>query len=57
MSPVEFMRSLSVDPVVNRRLNGITVEQNNAPAMVWIEHVQGELMDVILYLERLKTEM
>tara|TARA_Y100000593_G_C4144738_1_gene254052 strand:- start:371 stop:592 length:222 start_codon:yes stop_codon:yes gene_type:complete len=70
MGPVEFMRSMSSDPVVNRVIQkfvtrshqgmdryGITMEQNNAPAMDWIEHAQEELMDAILYLERLKTEM
>jgi len=57
------------DPVVNRVIDrfvarsedgmrnyGVTMEENNAPTMFWIENAQEELMDAILYLERLKKE-
>jgi hypothetical protein len=70
MGPVEFMRSLSADPVVNRVIQkfvirsrdgmdryGITMEENEASKMAWVEAAQEELMDAILYLERLKTEI
>jgi hypothetical protein len=31
-----------------------TLEANNAPFLVWVNHMQEELMDAILYLEKLK---
>lgn len=31
-----------------------TLEQNNAPFLDWVVHMQEELMDAILYLEKLK---
>ena len=32
-----------------------TLEQNNAPFLDWVVHMQEELMDAILYLEKMKT--
>ena len=33
---------------------GITLERNNLPFLDWVTHMQEELMDAILYLEKLK---
>jgi hypothetical protein len=33
---------------------GITLEENNLPFLAWVQHMQEELMDAILYLEKLK---
>lgn len=57
------------DPVVDRviqlfayrsalgmRKFGMSMEQNDAPVLDWIDSAQEELMDAILYLERLKKE-
>lgn len=33
---------------------GTTLEGNNLPLQDWIQHMQEELMDAILYLEKLK---
>lgn len=35
---------------------GVTMAQNDAPTRQWIIDAQEELMDAILYLERLKAE-
>lgn len=31
-----------------------TLEANNAPFLDWVNHMQEELMDAILYLEKMK---
>ena len=31
-----------------------TLEANNLPFFAWVQHMQEELMDAILYLEKLK---
>ena len=33
---------------------GTTLEANDAPFLVWVNHMQEELMDAILYLEKMK---
>jgi hypothetical protein len=66
----EFIWGQTSDPVVNRVIQrfmqrsnegmdrfGTSMEANDAPAMHWIESAQEELMDGILYLERLKREI
>ena len=58
------------DPVVNRVIQrfversaegmerfGVSMEANDQPALHWIENAQEELMDGILYLEKLKGEL
>ena len=35
---------------------GVTMAENNAPTRQWILDAQEELMDAILYLERLKRD-
>lgn len=35
---------------------GVTMAENNAPTRQWILDAQEELMDAILYLERLKVD-
>jgi hypothetical protein len=32
-----------------------TLEANNLPFLAWVQHMQEELMDAILYLEKLKN--
>ena len=57
------------DPVVERVIKkfqdrsaegmkrfGVTMEQNAEPLEFWIQNAQEELMDAILYLERMKDE-
>jgi hypothetical protein len=34
---------------------GTTLEGNTLPFLSWVQHMQEELMDAILYLEKLKT--
>jgi hypothetical protein len=34
---------------------GTTLEGNNLPFLSWVTHMQEELMDAILYLEKLKS--
>jgi len=34
---------------------GTTLEGNNLPFLGWVTHMQEELMDAILYLEKLKS--
>lgn len=31
-----------------------TLEENKAPFLAWVVHMQEELMDAILYLEKMK---
>lgn len=65
-----MMADLTGDPVVNRVLGkfikrssqgmvkfGVSMQDNNATTVHWIENAQEELMDGILYLEKLKWEM
>jgi hypothetical protein len=36
---------------------GVTLERDDLTAEEWAEHLQQELMDAVLYLERLKQEL
>jgi hypothetical protein len=36
---------------------GVTLEREDLTADEWAEHLQQELMDAVLYLERLKQEL
>jgi hypothetical protein len=36
---------------------GVTLERTDLKTLDWITHTQEELMDAILYLERLKQEV
>jgi hypothetical protein len=36
---------------------GVTLERDDLTADEWAEHLQQELMDAVLYLERLKQEL
>ena len=36
---------------------GTTLEENKAPLLEWLQHLQEELMDAVLYVERLKKEI
>jgi len=57
-----------MDPIVNtvierfkqrsefgQKKYGTTLEQNNLPFLGWVTHMQEELMDAILYLEKMKS--
>jgi hypothetical protein len=37
------------------RKYGTTLEDNKLPFLAWVQHMQEELMDAILYLEKLKA--
>jgi hypothetical protein len=39
---------------VGQKKYGTTLEENNAPFLAWVQHMQEELMDAILYLEKMK---
>lgn len=65
-----MIADLTGDPVVNRVLGkfikrssqgmvkfGVSMQDNDATTVHWIENAQEELMDGILYLEKLKWEM
>jgi hypothetical protein len=34
---------------------GTTLEENKLPFLAWVQHMQEELMDAILYLEKMKA--
>jgi hypothetical protein len=36
---------------------GVTLDRDDLTADEWAEHLQQELMDAVLYLERLKQEL
>jgi hypothetical protein len=36
---------------------GTTLEDNEADKLEWLNHLQEELMDAILYIERIKVEL
>jgi hypothetical protein len=40
---------------VGQRKYGTTLEENKLPFLSWVTHMQEELMDAILYLEKLKS--
>lgn len=42
---------------VGMKTYGMTMADNPAKMLEWINHAQDELMDAILYLERLKKEV
>ena len=42
---------------VGQKKYGVTLDRTDLGPLDWIQHAQEELMDGILYLERLKKEM
>jgi hypothetical protein len=42
---------------VGQKKYGVTLDRTDLKALDWIQHAQEELMDGILYLERLKKEL
>lgn len=36
---------------------GTTLEGNDLPLLEWLNHIQEELMDATLYIEKLKSEL
>jgi len=36
---------------------GVTLDRNDLSSLEWIQHLQEELMDAVLYLEKLKHEL
>lgn len=41
---------------VGQRKYGVTLLRTDLTTLQWIQHLQEELMDAVLYLERLKIE-
>ena len=41
---------------IGQRKYGTTLEDNHLPFLDWVNHMQEELMDAILYLEKMKTQ-
>ena len=63
---IEFSEDIIVQKVVKKMLErsqvgiekyGTTLERDDLKLLDWIEHAQEELMDGILYLERIKFEL
>lgn len=42
---------------VGQQKYGVTLERNDLTLLEWIKHLQEELMDATLYLEKLKNEL
>ena len=42
---------------VGQKKYGTTLDRTDLKTLDWVQHVQEELMDAILYLERLKKEV
>lgn len=41
---------------VGKKKYGVTLDRTDLGTLDWIQHAQEELMDGILYLEKLKTQ-
>lgn len=41
---------------VGIRKYGVTLDRNDLSSLEWIQHLQEELMDAVLYLEKLKKQ-
>jgi hypothetical protein len=59
--PDSIVQSI-IDKFTNRAEKGFrkynqTLDRNDLETIEWIEHAQDELMDGILYLEKLKQEL
>lgn len=63
---MEFSKDSIVNSIVQKFISrselgiqkyGTTLDRNDLKTVEWIQHVQEELMDAILYLERLKKEI
>lgn len=42
---------------VGQKKYGVTLERNDLNFLEWMEHLQEELMDATLYIEKLKSEL
>ena len=60
---INFSTDSIVNSIINKFINrsnlgiqkyGTTLDRNDLSTNDWIQHVQEELMDAILYLEKLK---
>ena len=64
------MENQQIDPILMKVLTkyqerseigikkyGTTLENNSLPLMDWLSHLQEELMDATLYIEKLKQEI
>lgn len=36
---------------------GVTTERNDLDLLQWLQHLQEELMDAVVYIERIKSEV
>ena len=60
------MKDRIVDNVINQfairskkgvEKYGVTLERNDINLLGWVQHLQEELMDAVLYVERIKDEL
>jgi hypothetical protein len=60
------MKDRIVDNVINQfairskkgvEKYGVTLERNDVDLLGWVQHLQEELMDAVLYVERIKDEL
>ena len=64
------MKNQQIDPILMKLMTkyyersemgikkyGTTLENNSLPLMEWLNHLQEELMDATLYIEKLKQEI
>jgi hypothetical protein len=60
------MKDRIVDNVINQfairskkgvEKYGVTLERNDIDLLGWVQHLQEELMDAVLYVERIKDEL
>jgi hypothetical protein len=64
------MENQQIDPILMKVLTkyyerseagikkyGTTLENNSLPLMQWLNHLQEEMMDATLYIEKLKQEI
>lgn len=60
------MKDRIVDKVINQfairskkgvEKYGVTLERNDIDLLGWVQHLQEELMDAVLYVERIKDEL
>ena len=58
MDPVveRVVTSLRERSAVGQRKYGTTLARTDLSVAQWLQHLQEELMDAVLYLERLKQE-
>jgi hypothetical protein len=67
---IEDNNTETIDPIVESVINqfktrseigikkyGTTLERNDLSTLDWLKHLQEEMMDAVLYIEKLKSEL